>query len=201
MGQWSTNLLHIDLASSIHDLHLYYTVHGDEIRLDSDADDLRILRDGIDRRWTNGGCYEIDIRAVVRPPTAPKGRGATQRAPPSESKGMAARAPASSASATPDAAPLIDLKVALPLSAAHILSLPPSPAPTFAAVLSGSKALLGLPLDTAVEVVLLDDAGPVRIKCEREWRDVGWPRAKRVCREGREEGGWKAVTVELRTEV
>ncbi|BGP20778.1 hypothetical protein JCM10213_008915 [Rhodosporidiobolus nylandii] len=66
-----------------------------------------------------------------------------------------------------------------------------SPPPTFAQVVATAAHNLGDVNGGAL--YLAEDGRFVRIASEREWKEVGWPRAVAMFWEGRNRGGWKAA--------
>ncbi|GAA6020486.1 hypothetical protein JCM10207_000018 [Rhodosporidiobolus poonsookiae] len=198
-------------------LEVQYTCGGVGKRT-SCAEDERAtgLRDAMDELWRSQTKNKLVVKVRV---TKGGARVATteEKERRAVEKGVSLDPPPPAAALPPPPPPapdtaLIDIKVVHPppppadgaapaqppAPVAHLVSFVPARAPSFAHFLLLARHAVGLPPDSAVEVTLLDGDGAVRLKSEREWREVGWTRAKRVAEEARARGDWGAVTVEVR---
>ncbi|GAA5943556.1 hypothetical protein JCM10213_008902 [Rhodosporidiobolus nylandii] len=115
--------------------------------------------------------------------------------------GVAARrhAPPSLApSSGPPKDQLVDLKVGVPPEF-DVLSFHMADPPSLVDVLRAASCSLD---DThaaaSAQLFLVEENGElVRLKSEKDWARIGWPRAKQVFLAGQQEGGWKAATFQL----
>ncbi|BGP20763.1 hypothetical protein JCM10213v2_008926 [Rhodosporidiobolus nylandii] len=93
---------------------------------------------------------------------------------------------------------LVDLKVGVPPEF-DVLSFHMADPPSLVDVLRAASCSLD---DThaaaSAQLFLVEENGElVRLKSEKDWARIGWPRAKQVFLAGQQEGGWKAATFQL----